>query len=168
MPFMPSLDSPSLAGRGTLKEEYMRSHGPSRSATWRLGLAIVVMALAAACSSAVGHAGSTATLDSQRTAFGSVVLDGSPGTPAANTRTGTLYVPIQCTTNFCSPNKPAHVMDVINAATCNATVRSGCRVVARATVGDSPTAAVVDEKTDTVYVTNSNDGTVSVVNACRW
>lgn len=145
----------------------MRSHGPSRSATWRLGLTIVVMALAAACSSAVGHAGSTATLDSQRTAFGSVVLDGSPGTPTANTRTGTLYVPIQCTTNFCSPNKPAHVMDVINAATCNATVRSECRVVARARVGSSPTAAVVDEKTDTVYVTNSNDGTVSVVNGAR-
>ena len=58
-------------------------------------------------------------------------------------------------------------MDVINAATCNAKVRSGCRVVARATVGSSPTAAVVDERTGTVYVTNSNDGTVSVVNGAR-
>ena len=142
-----------------------------------LGLAVLVMALAAACSSAAGHAGpatqatghpaAASALDSQRATFGSVVLDGSPGTPAADTRTGTLYVPIQCTTSFCSPDKPAHVMDVINAATCNAKVRSGCQVVARATVGSSPTAAVVDDKTGTVYVTNSNDGTVSVVNGAR-
>ena len=145
----------------------MRFQGPGRSWTWRLGLTIGVMALAAACSSAAGHTGSTATLDGHRTAIGSVVLDGSPGTPAADTRTGTLYVPIQCTTSFCSPDKPARVMDVINAATCNATARSGCRVVARAAVGNSPTAAVVDDKTGTVYVTNSNDGTVSVVNGAR-
>ena len=145
----------------------MRFQGPGRSWTWRLGLTIGVMALAAACSSAAGHTGSTATLDGHRTAIGSVVLDGSPGTPAADTRTGTLYVPIQCTTSFCSPDKPARVMDVINAATCNATVRSGCRVVARATVGNSPTAAVVDDTTGTVYVTNSSDGTVSVVNGAR-
>jgi DNA-binding beta-propeller fold protein YncE len=132
------------------------------------------MALAAACSSAAGHAGpvtqttghpaAAAALDSQRTAFGSVVLDGSPGTPAANTRTGTLYVPIQCPGSFCSTDSPAHVVDVINAATCNAKVRSGCRVVARATAGTSPNAAVVDENTDTIYVTDGNDGTVSVLN----
>ena len=142
-----------------------------------LGLAVLVMALAAACSSAAGHAGPTtqttghaaavSALDSRRATFGSVVLDGSPGTPAADARTGTLYVPIQCTTSFCNPNEPAHVVDVINAATCNATVSSGCRVVARAAVGDSPNAAVVDDTTGTVYVTNQNDGTVSVVNGAR-
>ena len=154
-----------------------RAQRPSWSWTWRLVLAFLVMALAAACSSAAGHAGLTtqtaghpaaaSALNSQRIAYGSVVLDGSPGTPVADTRTGTLYVPIQCTTSFCGPDKPAHVMDVINAATCNAKVRSGCQVVARATVGNSPTAAVVDDETGTVYVTNSNDGTVSVVNEAR-
>ena len=142
-----------------------------------LGLAVLVMALAAACSSAAGDAGPTtqttghpaaaSALDSQRTAYGSVVLDGSPGTSAVNARTGTLYVPIQCPDSFCSTDEPAHVVDVINAATCNAKVKSGCRVVARATVGGSPTAAVVDDKTGTVYVTNSKDGTVSVVNGAR-
>ena len=142
-----------------------------------LGLAVLVMALAAACSSAAGHAGPTtqatshpaaaSALAGQKTAFGSVVLDGSPGGSAADTRTGTLYVPIQCPTSFCSTGKPAHVMDVINAAACNANVRSGCKVVARAEVGGSPTSAVVDERTGTVYVTNSNDGTVSVVNGAR-
>jgi DNA-binding beta-propeller fold protein YncE len=139
------------------------------------------MALPAACSSAAGHAGpatqttghpvAAAALDSQRTAFGSVVLDGSPGTSAVNARTGTLYVPIQCPGSFCNTDKPAHVVDVVNADTCNATVRSGCTVVARATAGTSPTAAVADEKTDTIYVTNSvtdgSDGTVSVLNGAR-
>jgi DNA-binding beta-propeller fold protein YncE len=173
--------SPSLTRRGTPKGKHGRTQGPDWSWTWRLVLAVLVMALAAACSSA-GHAGSAtqattghpaaaSALDSQRTAFGSVVLDGSPGTPAANTRTGTLYVPIQCPDSFCNTDNPAHVVDVINAATCNAKVRSGCRVVARATAGTSPNAAVVDENTDTIYVTNSvtdgNDGTVSVLNGAR-
>jgi DNA-binding beta-propeller fold protein YncE len=142
-----------------------------------LGLAAPVMALAAACSPAAGHAGPTtqttghpaaaAALESQRTAYGSVVLDGSPGTSAVNARTGTLYVPIQCPGSFCNTDNPAHVVDLINADTCNAKVKSGCQVVARATVGSAPTAAVVDERTGTVYVTNSNDGTVSVVNGAR-
>lgn len=97
----------------------------------------------------------------------SVVLGGSPGTPAANPRTGTVYVPIQCTTSFCAPNTPGHVVDVINAATCNAHVASGCRVVATAQVGSAPLAAVVAEQTDTVYVTNGNDGTISVLDGAR-
>ena len=44
-------------------------------------------------------------------------------------------------------------------------------MVARAAAGTSPNTAVVDKKTDTIYVTNSvtdgNDGTVSVVNGAR-
>jgi DNA-binding beta-propeller fold protein YncE len=95
-----------------------------------------------------------------------VVLDGSPGALAANPVTGTVYVPIQCATSFC-PSQNGHTVDVINAATCNAQVISGCRVVARARVGSSPLAAVVDRRTDTVYVTNGNDGTVSVLNGAR-
>ena len=81
--------------------------------------------------------------------------------------TGTVYVPVQCTTSFCSPNTPGHVVDVINAARCNTKVRSGCRVVAQARVGSGPLAAAVDERTDTIYVTNGNDGTVSVLNGAR-
>ena len=147
-----------------------------RPSAW-LGLAVAVMALTAACSSAAGHAGSTAThtaghpaataMAGQQNVYRSVELDGAPGTSAADTRTGTLYVPIQCATGFCSSGQPAHVLDVINAAACNVNARSGCRVVARAEVGGSPTAAVVDERTDTVYVTNSDDGTVSVVSGAR-
>jgi hypothetical protein len=159
----------------------MKRQGLGRARIWRPGPAILVMALAAACSSAAGHAGSTATqaagrpgthlaaaaLDGQRAAYGSVLLGGSPGTPAANPGTGTLYVPIQCTNSFCSRNASAHVVDVINTVTCNARVRWGCQVVAQATVGGSPLAAAVDERTDTVYVTNGNDGTVSVLNGAQ-
>jgi DNA-binding beta-propeller fold protein YncE len=97
---------------------------------------------------------------------GFVVLGGSPGVPAANPVTGTVYVPIQCRASFC-PAQDGRTVDVIDAATCNATVISGCRVVARARVGTSPLAAVADEKTDSVYVVNGIDGTVSVLNGAR-
>ena len=101
-------------------------------------------------------------------ARGSVVLDGSPGAAAANPKTDTLYVPVQCRTSFCpGSGSPGHVVDVINTATCNAKVRSHCRVVARARVGSGPLAAAVDQRTDTVYVMNGNDDTVSVLNGAR-
>jgi DNA-binding beta-propeller fold protein YncE len=97
---------------------------------------------------------------------GSVVLDGSPGVPLANPKTNTIYVPVQCATNFCSPNTPGHVLDVIDAATCNVQVVSGCRVVARAAVGKFPLAAALDAQTGTIYVADGA-GTVTVVNGAR-
>jgi DNA-binding beta-propeller fold protein YncE len=96
---------------------------------------------------------------------GSVVLDGAPGTPVTNPKTGTVYVPIQCTTSSCTT--PKHVVDVINAARCNAKVISGCKVVARAKVGRNPLAAAIDPGTDTVYVVNGDSNTVSVINGAR-
>ena len=100
-----------------------------------------------------------------RRAGGFVVLGGSPGAPAANPQTNTLYVPIQCTNSSCAT--PEHVVDVINTSTCNTKVISGCRVVARATVGTSPLAAAIDSRTDTVYVVNGGSNTVSVLNGAR-
>ena len=98
---------------------------------------------------------------------GFVVLDGSPGNPAADTRTGTLYLPIQCgnpgTQASCSATAN-HVVDVINAAKCNVKVVSGCQVTARATAGKGPLVVVVDPRTDTVYAANQFDNTVSVIN----
>jgi DNA-binding beta-propeller fold protein YncE len=97
----------------------------------------------------------------------SIRLSGSPGVPVANPKTDTIYVPIQCATSGCpSSSKAGHVVDVINAADCNATVTSHCRVVAKAKVGSYPLAATVDEQTDTVYVVNGS-GSVSVVNGAR-
>jgi DNA-binding beta-propeller fold protein YncE len=100
-------------------------------------------------------------------AGGSVVLSGSPGEPAANPRTSTLYVPIQCVASHCTPSTPAHVVDIVNTAKCNAKVHTGCRVVATIRVGRGPLAAAIDSRTDTIYVANSNSSTVSVLNGAR-
>jgi DNA-binding beta-propeller fold protein YncE len=96
----------------------------------------------------------------------SLLLDGSPGIPLANPQTSTVYVPIQCS----NPSTPAtctatasHVVDVINAARCNTSTTSGCRVVARATAGKSPFAAALDERTDTLFVVDQFGNTVSVI-----
>jgi DNA-binding beta-propeller fold protein YncE len=94
-----------------------------------------------------------------------VQLGGSPAVPAVNPRTDTVYVPIQCTNGTCST--PEHVVDIIDAATCNTRTASDCRVLAKARVGSSPLAALVDEQTDTVYVVNGGSNTVSVLNGAR-
>jgi hypothetical protein len=101
---------------------------------------------------------------------GSVVLDGSPGNPVANPQTATLYVPVQCrnpSTGATCAATASHVVDVVGTARCNAKVGSGCRVIARMKAGKSPLVAVIDPRTDTVYVANQFDDTVSVVNGAR-
>ena len=92
---------------------------------------------------------------------GSINITGTPGVPAVNPQTHTLYVPIQCITG-CPALPLTHSMDVVNTATCNASVTTDCRVIARARTGGDPLAAAVDERTDTIYTANAV-GTVSVV-----
>jgi DNA-binding beta-propeller fold protein YncE len=92
---------------------------------------------------------------------GFINITGDPGVPAVNPRTDTLYVPIQCVTG-CPALPHSHSMDVVNAANCNASVTTDCRVIAIARTGADPLAADVDERTDTIYTANAN-GTVSVV-----
>ena len=56
-------------------------------------------------------------------------------------------------------------MSVIDAATCNARVHSGCGAPAPALpVGISPRRVAVDELTNTVYVTNAGSDSVSMLN----
>jgi DNA-binding beta-propeller fold protein YncE len=104
---------------------------------------------------------------------GTAVLDGSPGFQlATNSRTGTLYVPVQCrnaSTNASCAKTPSKIVDVISTRRCKPHSRWGCRVVARATAGAGAFLAVVDERTDTVYVANDVANTVSVINgaACN-
>jgi DNA-binding beta-propeller fold protein YncE len=95
----------------------------------------------------------------------SIPLVGSPGVPVANPKTNTLYVPIQCTnptSNTSCTATASRDVEVINAADCNAEDMSDCRAVAKATVGKSPLAAVIDEGTDTIYTANAF-GSVSVL-----
>ena len=126
----------------------MKRQGLGRSWIWRLGFTVLVWhwrgvllgrrSRGSAAAPQSPHA-TAASSDGQRAAGGSVVLGGSPGTPAARYPYGDALRsdPVHWT-NFCSPDKPGHVVDVINAATCNAKGGSGCRVVARARVGSSP------------------------------
>ena len=112
----------------------------------------------------------SASQDMSGRAGGSVVLSGSPGVPVASQKTGTVYVPVQCRnpdSNASCTATASRVVDVINAAKCNVKVKSGCRVVARAKVGSSPLAAVIDKRTGTIYVVNGTSNTVSVLNGAR-
>ena len=83
---------------------------------------------------------------------------------AVSVTTDTIYGP------NAGPNFDGHTVSVINGATCNATNHSGCgRPAATATVGLNPFGVAVNDRTHTVYVTNSSDGgdlpgTVSVIN----
>ena len=73
---------------------------------------------------------------------------------AINQATHTLYV----------VNSGANTVSVINTATCNARVSTGCATVRTITVGNGPNMDVVDQATDTLYVANFADNTVSVIN----
>jgi DNA-binding beta-propeller fold protein YncE len=89
-----------------------------------------------------------------------VPLGRSPLAVAVNRGTDTIYV--------LNPGSPGTV-SVLNGATCNAHVTSGCSTVPpTVTVGnDNPQGQeglAVDQATNTVYVVNTSDDTVSVIN----
>jgi len=74
---------------------------------------------------------------------------------ALNEKTDTVYV----------ANTAAGTVSVIDGSTCNASVSSGCRQAApQAPVGISPRRVVVDEVTNTVYVTNAGSDSVTMLN----
>jgi DNA-binding beta-propeller fold protein YncE len=74
---------------------------------------------------------------------------------AVNSLTDTIYV----------ANTEVNTVSVINGATCNASVHTGCGQHAPvAAVGVSPRRVVVDELTNTVYVTNAGSNSVTMVN----
>jgi DNA-binding beta-propeller fold protein YncE len=94
----------------------------------------------------------------------------SPFAVAVDQRTDTVYV---ANADF-GASSPATV-SVINGATCNAHVSSGCtQTPAAVTVGFTPYGVAVDEATDTIYVDNVNfsppgvgSASVSVINGAR-
>ena len=85
-----------------------------------------------------------------------VAVGAGPADAAVNDATHTAYV----------SNAVDGTVSVINSATCNATVTAGCLkgVVATVPVGSNPLYLAVDPATDTIYVPNANDNTVSVIN----
>ena len=77
-----------------------------------------------------------------------------PRRVAINKTTNTIYV----------GNNGDGTLSVINGATCNAKTTSSCAQPQPTTmVGNSPEQLVVDEATNTIYVTNTGDNTVSIV-----
>jgi DNA-binding beta-propeller fold protein YncE len=79
-----------------------------------------------------------------------------PDGVALNLATHTIYV----------ASVTDNTVSVLNAATCNATVSSGCgtRPSRSLRTGHSPRWITVDQATDTLYVTNGDDYTASVLN----
>jgi DNA-binding beta-propeller fold protein YncE len=74
---------------------------------------------------------------------------------AVDERTNTVYV----------ANTAANTVTVIDGATCNGAVHTGCgKRAAAAPVGVSPRRVAVDEVTDTVYVTNAGSNSVTMLN----
>jgi YVTN family beta-propeller protein len=73
---------------------------------------------------------------------------------AVNEATNTVYV----------ANTVANTVTVIDGATCSARVRSGCRKRRAVTrVGTSPRRIAVDERANTIYVTNAWSNTVTMI-----
>ena len=82
-------------------------------------------------------------------------VDNPPRFIGINKITNTIYV----------SNIDDNTLSVIDGATCNGQITSGCMQAHPTTpVGAAPYQVAVDETTDTIYVGNSGDNTVSVIN----
>ena len=93
----------------------------------------------------------------------SAPVGNSPSTLAVDTATHTIYVANGFNTN--GPNAVGNTVSVIDARDCQAQDVSRCKGPwPTITVGNEPSTIAIDEKTDTVYVTNNTDNTVSVFN----
>jgi YVTN family beta-propeller protein len=80
---------------------------------------------------------------------------------AVDAATDTVYV---------TDNGGENIVSVINGATCNASITTGCgQTPATVTVGQASYGIVDDSATHTAYVTNDNSNTVSVIDTrhCR-
>ena len=84
-----------------------------------------------------------------------VPLGNEPRFLGVNTITNSIYV----------SNLDDGTLSVINGATCNRSNTSSCSQAQPTTVvGNTPQQIAVDESTNTIYVVNQGDGTVSVIN----
>jgi YVTN family beta-propeller protein len=86
-------------------------------------------------------------------------------TPSSDDGAGGLAVDPTTNTIYAASQDENNV-SILNGATCNGTVTRGCTIFApTTTVGNGPLGVASDPATNTVYVVNGNDGTVSVINA---
>jgi DNA-binding beta-propeller fold protein YncE len=94
---------------------------------------------------------------------GSAPVGNGPSAVALDAATHTIYVANG--SNLNGPNAGGNTVSVIDARHCNAQDVSRCKGRwPTITVGNLPAGVAVDQKTDTVYVTDFGDNTVSVFN----
>ncbi|MDQ2797003.1 MAG: hypothetical protein M3Y06_07555 [Actinomycetota bacterium] len=94
---------------------------------------------------------------------GSAPVGNGPSTLAVDASTHTIYVANGFNTN--GPNAVGNTVSVIDARDCQARDVSRCKGPwPTIKVGNEPSTIAIDQKTDTVYVTNNTDNTVSVFN----
>ena len=88
----------------------------------------------------------------------------TPATTAAGT--GAFAVAVnEATKTIYVANRRDNTVSVIDGRACNGSHMAGCgQDWPTVAVGPSPQALAVDEVTNTIYVTNTNDSTVSVIN----
>jgi DNA-binding beta-propeller fold protein YncE len=85
-----------------------------------------------------------------------------PAGAVVNDRTHTVYV-----VNNANGDSPGTV-SVINGATCNATIITGCSgPFPTAATGNSPLFIAADTRTGTLYVTNFSSASVTILNGTR-
>jgi YVTN family beta-propeller protein len=117
--------------------------------------------------------GAAATKHRPTGGFGSALTGSAPtgvgpSLFAVNPGTHTIYVPNG--NNFSGPNAGGDTVSVIDARHCNARDVSRCKgpwptiTVGNRAAGDLPSAVAIDQRTNTVYVTNFGDNSVSVFN----
>jgi DNA-binding beta-propeller fold protein YncE len=96
---------------------------------------------------------------------GSAPVGSGPSTLAINPATHTIYVANGYNDNGTELPVPGNTVSVINAHDCQAQDVSRCQGPwPTITVGRMPSGIAIDKRTDTVYVTNVQDNTVSVFN----
>ena len=131
--------------------------GAARRARWG-ALAGSLLVLLGGCSTSSG--GGATSSSSPSAAHSSTVIVGvNPQDSALDPATHTLYVVSD------PENENLGIVTVLNASACGSLRTSGCVSNAPyAQVGSGPVGIAVDQATDTIYVVNSNDNTVSVIN----
>ncbi len=132
------------------------SLGTARRAMWG-ALAGSLLVLLGACSTASG--GGVTSSSSPSPAHRSTVVVGvNPQDSALDPLTHTLYIESD------PENGNLGTVTVLNASTCDSLRTSSCvSNTPYAQVGSGPVGIAVDQATDTIYVVNSNNNTVSVI-----
>ncbi len=111
----------------------------------------------------VARAAFAGPFGSRSALVGSAPVGNGPGADAQDEATHTLYVANGENDN--GPNATGNTVSVIDTRRCDAQDVSHCRGPwPTITVGNLPSGIAIDERTDTVYVANLGDNTVSVFN----